>query len=372
MPHTDLQRFLEQRMESVISSYFNSWSSQSEKPVHDLEEAVLEQATISNRGGKRLRAHLLLATYCAVKYPSTASVTFDQLPSELIDLACALELFQTSALVHDDIIDQAQLRRHEPSAYIALDNVYRSLASKTHESKSMAGQALGILLGDLLSTTACALANTSADKLPQSSAILTAFFRMMGEVDQGQVLDFGMEIMPLHDPEKLKRTALTTINKKTSSYTTIAPIDLGLLAAGKPPEIASNIASNIGTSLGLAYQLRDDLLDVTASSDDSGKPQCGDIYEGKRTVLLATALQRSDPDHKKRLIEIYQASQRTSEEVSYVRTDFHHTGAIDAVQKLIKDLASNSMSAIQDSCKTLNISKMGQERLADACSHFLF
>ena len=82
--------------------------------------------------------------------------------------------------------------------------------------------------------------------------------------------------------------SLNVFRWKTASYTTIAPLEFGMLAAGIGKDDARKQALAVGLPLGLAFQLADDLLDVVSSSSNTGKPVGGDIREGKRTVLLPT------------------------------------------------------------------------------------
>lgn len=376
MTHTDLQLFLEDRMQVIIASHLTSWSAKSVGLINELEDALKQQAQLSNSSGKRFRAQLLLATYCAAQPSETPSVVLSQLPQGLVDLACALEIFQTAALVHDDIVDQSPLRRHQPSAHVALGNTYHRLSIQNQTAINLSespqnGQALGILLGNLLTVIASNTTNYSSETFDNSSYIRSVFHRMMGEVNQGQVCDLGMEIMPLHDPDALQQAAMTTIALKTSSYTTVAPIELGLLAAGKAPKESQDVAQKLGNILGLAYQLNDDLLDVTVCSINSGKPQYGDIYEGKRTVLLAQALKLASPQEQKSIIELYEARERTSEDVARIVNIYEQCGAVEAVNKFVDELTSQAIEVIQDTSTHLAIPTVNQELLRNACLCFL-
>mgnify|MGYP000573928444 CR=1 FL=1 len=207
----------------------------------------------------------------------------------MIDLACAIEVFQTAALVHDDIIDESDLRRGKPSAHHALEQAVHSGAI---------GRGLGLMLGDILATACIEITRRSASRLPNTDALNEAFLTMQREVEIGQVLDLAVEMTPLSNPEALANASLNVFRWKTASYTTIAPLLLALLAAGESPDQARHCALAVGRPLGLAFQLADDLLDVVGSSRNTGKPIGGDIREGKRTVLLADALSAADTADK--------------------------------------------------------------------------
>ena len=158
----------------------------------DVADAVARQAVTSSEGGKRLRALLTLDSFRAFAADAAKEADFDA----VLDLACAVEVFQTAALVHDDIIDDSDLRRGRPSAH-------RALASGTHSDAI--GRGLGIMLGDMLATSSVDIANRAARRLSRSDDVVGAFRTMHREVEIGQVLDLAVEWIPLDDPEELVR-----------------------------------------------------------------------------------------------------------------------------------------------------------------------
>ena len=225
-------------------------------------QATTHQAVTSSEGGKRLRALLALDAYRALGGDAGR-----ERRDAMLDLSCAIEVFQTAALVHDDIIDDADLRRGKPAAH-------KALAGPDHDAAL--GVGLGIMLGDLLATASVDIANDAAHRLPSADAINRAFLTMHREVEIGQVLDLAAVHCPMADPARLARTSLDVFRWKTASYTTIAPLELAMLAAGYPPEQARSCALAVGEPLGLAFQLTDDLIDVIGSSSATGKPVGGD------------------------------------------------------------------------------------------------
>lgn len=195
------------------------------KPVM---EQVVDQAASSSQGGKRLRALLALDAFDIL----AGDVTPDRRDA-MIDLACAIEVFQTAALVHDDIIDESDLRRGKPSAHHALEQAVHSGAI---------GRGLGLMLGDILATACIEITRRSASRLPNTDALNEAFLTMQREVEIGQVLDLAVEMTPLSNPEALANASLNVFRWKTASYTTIAPLLLALLAAGESPDQARHCA----------------------------------------------------------------------------------------------------------------------------------
>jgi len=327
--------------------------------------AVTGQALRSSEGGKRLRALLTLASYdAAEKQPDTdRNRTVRQ---AVIDMACAIEVFQTAALVHDDIIDDSDLRRGKPSAHRALKDV-----TADQSRADSIGKGLGIMLGDLLATASVAIARNAANSLNKSQAAMRAFLTMHREVEIGQILDLATEEVPLDKPEMLARTSLNVFRWKTASYTTIAPLELGLIAAGVNPTKARAIAESIGVSLGLAFQLADDLLDVVGSSASTGKPVGGDIREGKRTVLLADALSAASERDRDELIRMFESPERTHDDVEHAIGLFHETGAIDHSRERIATLWHASCGAIDEAAGQLGLDQASHDRLFAACARFI-
>ncbi|NEG54475.1 polyprenyl synthetase family protein [Bifidobacterium platyrrhinorum] len=314
-------------------------------------DAVVAQGVASSEGGKRLRALLALAAYDAFGGPAAAR-------GAMVDMACAIEVFQTAALVHDDIIDESDLRRGRPSAHRALEDWTGDTAI---------GRGLGLMLGDLLATACVSIANDAAGRLPNTSALVAAFLGMQREVEIGQVLDLAVERAPLDDPQALAQASLGVFRWKTASYTTIAPLQLALLAAGAAPDEARRTALAVGEPLGLAFQLEDDLIDVTGSSRTSGKPVGGDIREGKRTVLLADAIAGADDAERRELIGMFSSPSRTEDDVRRAIGLFSSTGAVERSHARIARLWRDTLGAIAGT----GLAPGARTALEAACARFV-
>ena len=369
---------IEQRMEELLQHHCDRLTASEPEPDYPLDkdssqealQEVILQAIKSGRGGKRLRALLLCDVWQALdseKNPDREQA--------VVDLACALEVYQTSALVHDDIIDGSPRRRGRPAAHLALS---RSVAGNDSSGRAPAkpdarGAGLGILLGDLLASLSTDMALQAAAKLPQGAAIGRAFQAMQTAVVTGQVLDMGMEEACLDDPERLRRQALHTMAWKTASYTTLAPLVLGLLAAGADLEEHKASVRALGLDLGLAYQLADDLLDVTGDDRRTGKPVGGDIREGKRTVLLADTLAMADPDQAKEIRRLYSCTSQVHNktQVNMVRDLMQSCGAVEASRRRMADLSVRAQARAQALADHLHLSTGGRTIFLKACRRFL-
>lgn len=324
-------------------------------PVLQVASLVADQAVASSRGGKRLRALLLLQAF------DSAHGSPSLLPTAQ-DIACAIEIFQTAALVHDDIIDDSDLRRGAPSAHRALSDALHSPSQ---------GNGLAIMLGDLLATGSVDVMHRAALKAPHPDAVVSAFLRMHRAVEIGQIMDEAVETLPLDAPGQLALAAQRTYRLKTASYTTVAPLLLGLLCAGVDPEAAHEAAEAVGEPLGIAFQINDDLIDVIGTSSTTGKPVGGDIREGKRTLLLADALMAADEPTRRFLIASYGADDESDRDVPRIIEIFRATGAVDASRRRIRSLWAQARQALASHCAALGFDAEGTAALERQCSLFV-
>ena len=154
---------------------------------------------------------------------------------------------------------------------------------------------------------------------------------------------------------------------KTASYTTVAPLTLGFLAANMQPTEAYNLANSIGNSLGVAFQIADDLLDIVSDSKITGKPIGGDIREGKRAVLLADALQYGNDNEREILLKAYTSSTRSEDDVNKIIQIYHTSGAIEKSKKRIENLWNDSQQAIESS----TLSDSGKAILHEISKRFI-
>lgn len=351
-------------------------------------QAVFDEGLTANRGGKRLRALLALSAFRAYNIdeqatgkpvlknqPETQNSNTnnaignnsahggnlaDKTSPAMLDLACAIEIYQTSALIHDDIIDDSPLRRGRSSAHVALQG---------ENKPDNFGTGLALMLGNMLATASADIAATALESpsLHHANENLHMFLQMQRAVEIGQTLDLAAETISLEQPNELIDASLNVFAWKTASYTTIAPLELGLCAAGMTPKTAHQAAHDIGLPLGVAFQLADDLLDATGNPQSIGKPVGGDIREGKHTVLLADALQAADETDQDTLIRVYRQPNRTDDEVHTVLGLFASTGAIDSSRKRIRNLWQQTKNAIDST----NMVFASHETLIAACARFI-
>lgn len=255
-----------------------------------------------------------------------------EVPGCLLDLGACLELFQASAIVHDDIIDEALIRRGLPSSHIAF-------MTSTPVGGPKFGESAAILWGDLLFAAAnsyFAHASESLDR-EQLNRICQLFVTMQAEVAYGQYLDLFAETRELAtDVPPSKEHAMEVIRHKTARYSVVIPILIGAGLAGGSPELLQQL-EDFSTPLGIAYQLRDDDLGIFGDQELTGKPNGDDIRSGKRTVQLAVAWEMTDDKGRDYLQRYWGAPDLTPPIISNIQAIITGSGARSAVSNLMNE-----------------------------------
>jgi len=215
---------------------------------------------VLSQGGKRIRPSLVLLA--ANLYSSDVS--------KAIKPAIGLEIFHNFTLLHDDIMDNALVRRGNPAVHIKWNNN------------------VGILSGDAMSIKAYQyICSCDNDLLP---SVLELFNQTALEVCEGQQYDMNFELLP----DVTEAQYLHMIKLKTSVLLACS-LKMGALL-GRAPQGEADILYQFGLNLGLAFQLQDDLLDTFGDEATFGKEIGKDIISNKKTYLLIKALEIANGD----------------------------------------------------------------------------
>ncbi|MDO4259884.1 MAG: polyprenyl synthetase family protein [Actinomycetaceae bacterium] len=221
-------------------------------------------------------------------------------------LAAAVELYQASALVHDDVIDNADTRRGNPTPHVAMAHQHRT--SGWVGSPQNYGVSAAILLGDVLfSAASWAMAQHCRTVEPLTAArVWDTWNQMHAEVGVGQFLDIQAEQVPLNPEDDScvsVEHALQVVVHKSARYSVVVPTVLGALSAGADEHVVAQLEAVL-TPWGQAFQLRDDDLGVFGDPHSTGKPAGDDLVEGKRTALLALTWRGADRAEREALMRV--------------------------------------------------------------------
>jgi len=219
---------------------------------------------IMSLGGKRLRPVLALLSY----------QLFKDDPESILDQAIAVEVFHNFTLMHDDIMDEAPLRRGQQT-------VHEKWNSST-----------AILSGDVMLVKAYDMLLESPGNLKE---IIKAFNQCAAGVCEGQQFDMNFETMSSVTEEDY----IDMIRLKTAVLLGFC-LELGAMLAGAD-KASSQALYDFGVDIGIGFQLKDDLLDVYGDQEKFGKQVGGDIISNKKTFLLLKALELANADQKEQL-----------------------------------------------------------------------
>jgi len=270
-------------------------------------EAITEIGEYLRRGGgKRIRPMLLLLSSRLLNYQGRGA----------IKLGAVVEMIHTATLVHDDIIDEAQIRRGRPAA------------------NTQWGNSKCVLAGDWLYMQAFKIALEE-----RNFRILDTLIDLTQQMVEGELLQM----------EKLGQLIaldqyFDLIYRKTACLFSVC-MRLGAILGGATPEQEQNLAQ-YGRDLGMAFQIVDDVLDLTASEDVLGKPVASDLREGKATMALIHALERCTREEREKIGVVIR--DRSFNGVSHgdILAILKHYRSIDAAHQRAQQYATLARNAI--------------------------
>ncbi|MEV8420259.1 polyprenyl synthetase family protein [Streptomyces niveus] len=284
--------------------------------------------------GKRLRSVL-----CVYGWQAAGG---DGELTAAIRAAASLELFQVFALVHDDVMDDSDVRRGQPSAHRALATAYTDSGGPQGRAEAH-GLGAAVLLGDLALVWSDELLHSAVLDPSRLADVLPLVAEMRSELMYGQLLDLQTTGRLTGDVE----TALHIIRYKTAKYTVERPLHIGAAVAGAGAPVL-DACTAFGIPLGEAFQLRDDLLGVFGDPAETGKSILDDLREGKGTVLMALAVQRASSAERKTLRALVGRSDLDEDLAAEVRAILESTDARRTVEEMIAERRDAAFAALDD------------------------
>lgn len=299
-----MNNFIEYK--SAVADYINQINFT--KEPKELYEPI---GYIANLGGKRLRPLLTLF----------AAEVFGAKFNDAIHAAVAIELFHNFSLIHDDIMDEAPLRR----------------GNKTVHEKWNVNT--GILSGDAMLILAYQYFENYEPTIFKDLAKL--FSKTALEVCEGQQLDINFETRNnVSIPEYIKM-----IEYKTAVLVGAA-LEMGAIVA-KTTENNKVAIYNFGRDLGIAFQLQDDYLDAFGETATFGKQIGGDILENKKTYLYLRSLENASPADKTELLNWFSSKEGGQEKIEAVKLLFEKTNATNDTQVLIEEYTQKALLQLE-------------------------
>ncbi|MBE2899296.1 polyprenyl synthetase family protein [Methanothermobacter thermautotrophicus] len=289
----------------ILRKYSEIADERIRESISDITPETLLKASehLITAGSKKIRPSLALLSAEAVGGE----------PEDAAGVAAAIELIHTFSLIHDDIMDDDEIRRGEPAVHV------------------LWGEPMAILAGDVLFSKAfeAVIRNGDSERVKDALAVVVD---SCVKICEGQALDMGFE-------ERLDVTEdeyMEMIYKKTAALIAAATKAGAIMGGGSPQEISA--LEDYGRFIGLAFQIHDDYLDVVSDEESLGKPVGSDIAEGKMTLMVVKALERASDEDRERLISILGSGddKLVAEAIDiferYGATEYAHGVALDHVR----------------------------------------
>ncbi|OPY24238.1 MAG: Short chain isoprenyl diphosphate synthase [Methanobacterium sp. PtaU1.Bin097] len=319
----------------VLKKYSAGVDREIEKALDTVDPENLYNASkhLIKAGGKKIRPALVLLTAEAVGGNIEGAYK----------TAAAVELIHTFSLIHDDIMDEDEMRRGKPSVH------------------TMWGEPMAILAGDILFSLAFELvAQTQVDDVPASRVIkaLNTVVDACIKICEGQACDMSFE-------EKFdvgESEYLNMIYKKTAALIAAATKSGAIIGGGTAEQVEA--LSQYGELIGMAFQIQDDYLDVVSEEEELGKPVGSDIVEGKMTLMVVHTLSVASPEDKEELIFILKSGDESNTQRAI--DIFNKYGSIDYT----RDIALDNVNRAKDLLDLLDDSP-AKEALYDLADFML-
>ena len=261
---------------------------------------------------------------------------------QMITAFASLELVHVCALIHDDVMDGSDTRRGAPAIHKSFENLHKS-KNLTGSAKQF-GISAAILLGDLALIWSDQMLHNAGLSDQQLINGLKIYDEMRVELMAGQYLDVYEQALATQSVER----ALKIARFKSGKYTIERPLHFGAAIAGSHPSL-EKLYSDYGIPLGEAFQLRDDLLGVFGDPSETGKPAGDDLREGKRTVLMAIAMEKANASAKKLFTDLLGNPELTPEQIKDLQDEIVKSGAVDQVEEMIAQFTKESLLALTHS-----------------------
>lgn len=269
-------------------------------------------------GGKRLRPVIAMIACESVCGNSDDSIPF----------CMSLELLHNFTLVHDDIMDQSQLRRSMPSVHVKF------------------GEPTAIMAGDLLFAKSFEVMHMLKVDDATFKKLDYLLVNCIKQICEGQQLDMGFE----QQNHVAEQEYVEMIRKKTAVLFSLATEGGAIIGGGTPNQI--NDLKTYGTALGIAFQIWDDYLDISSNEQTLGKNIGNDIRNGKKTLIAVHALHTASGEYKKLLDKSFGNKHATETEVKEVFSLFQQLGSIEYARKTALEYntqAKNALSSLSSS-----------------------
>ena len=292
-----------------------------------------------NTGGKRIRGAMIKLG---------EQIASNRSSNNYLPLAVGYEIFQTSILIHDDIIDKSETRRGKPTIHANTADEMKNRNAAPDAAAEHFGMSKALCIGDYGFFIAYQILSECNAESSVLAKIYKLYSQILSKTCEGEIMDVILPYKNISIPDNYDeyRYLVTQIFEyKTAWYTLAGPVMLGAVCGGADGELV-DLLKNIAIPLGVAFQIKDDLLGIYSSEEILGKPMFSDIKEKKQTLLYGYAFKNAD-EHDRELLKRHYGDENAGiENVEIIKRIFETTGAKKYAEDEIRRLTEISGTLI--------------------------
>jgi len=328
-------------IDKFLARFFQSKIKQSKK-ITPVASEMWQKLEDFIAGGKRIRGGLVRLGYECFGGKNKKVI---------LPVSVAIEITNAAILIHDDIIDQVDLRHGRPTVhrqYQKYHKVYYQKGNSLHY-----GECMAMMVGDIGMYEAIGLINRSNFSEKLKLRAIGELIDFMVKTAYGENLDVDLAYR-----EKVTEKDIEIVNiYKTAYYTLVGPLKIGGILGGATNEQLDGF-EDYGVPIGLAFQLQDDILGMFGTVEKLGKPVDSDIKEGKNTLLYTQALKKGNSSQRKRLTNLWGKRDITPDEVEEAKEIIKNTGSLEYSQKLARRLVEKGKKVVPKITKNKNLQEV--------------
>lgn len=317
-----LDAFISQKIEN---------STEHGDQYHDILTAIHKRLLL---GGKLIRPTLIRLAF---------SLSNQRSDENVLKVSAAFEILHRFLLVHDDIFDRDQLRHGGPT----LEKAYQDRFRETFpdQSSDIYGKGIAMIGGDLIHTFAYDLIIQSGFESTIINHAITAFNQCLSLTVAGWLTETELKFTSL---DKITESEIMQAMKLVSAhYSVLWPLRIGQICSASNPSTYLEPLEVYGRNIGLAFQIQDDILALTGNSTKMGKKVGNDLQEGKKSIVLLKAFNRSNKDDQQ-FLQSTLGKDIDQQTLNKVQSILKKTSALEDTQKLQNKLANKGISVLDE------------------------
>jgi len=321
MKATEFLKEYSEQTETILDDLFTQLGEDA-SPIDPFVVEANQRLRQFLRGGKKHRGALCVLAY---------EVFGKGRGQEILKASLAIEITHAAMLIHDDFMDQDELRRNQPTIHRQFEqyHIEKIRRSSATDSPHHFGISQAVNLGDVAIYLAQEVLSEVKFSEPTKATAMNILANTIRKTAYGQVIDILYE----NKEDITVDDVLRVHSYKTANYSATLSLQIGATLAGVNSVVVDDL-QKYGYPAGLAFQIRDDEIGLFQDQGTIGKPSGSDVRQNKNTILKIKALEKASPEDRKFLLKAYGNKDLTTKELERVREITKETGAYDFSHEL--------------------------------------